>query len=242
MNNTLSLAEFWLQFSHSPLFALILTLLAFYIGNELYLKSGRNPLVNPVAIAVISVASAITFLDIPYDTYFSGAGVIHFLLGTATVSLAVPIYLGFDKLRGKMIPIFAAIMAGSAVSIISAVGTARLLGASDDIVGSLYAKSVTAPISMGIAERIHVSPTLTAVSTIITGILGAILAKYVLNACRVPDMWMRGIALGTASHGIGAARAFSVNQQAGAFASLAMGLHGIYMAIMLPLAYNFFYG
>ncbi len=239
MNNTLSIIEFWVYLKGTTLFSLILTLLAYHIGCVLYEKSARNPLVNPVAIAVTIVAVSITVLNIPYLDYFAGAQFIHFLLGSATVSLAVPIYLGFDKLRGKVIPISIAIMTGAVVSVISAVGLSRWLSAGDNIVGSMYAKSVTAPIAMGIAERIHVSPTLTAVSTVATGMLGAILAKYTLNFCQVPAMWMRGIAIGVASHGIGVARAFSVNEEAGAFASLAMGLNGIFTAIVLPLVVNY---
>jgi putative effector of murein hydrolase len=227
--------EIWVYLSGSPLLALILTLAAYQVGVMIYERVGRNPLANPVAIAVLLVATAITAIDMPYTKYFEGAQFVHFLLGTATVALAVPIHRGLKELRGRIVPLFAALLAGGATSIASAVGIARLLHADESIVGGFYAKSVTAPIAMGIAERIHASPTLTAVFAITTGILGAVLGRYVLNAVGSKAWWQRGFALGIAAHGIGTARAFSVNAEAGRFAGLAMGLHGILGAVLIPL-------
>jgi len=98
----------------------------------------------------------------------------------------------------------------------------------------MYAKSVTAPIAMGIAERIHVSPTLTAVFTVITGMLGSILAPYIFNALNIKHWWMRGTAIGVGAHGLGITRAFSINDEAGTYASMAMGLNGVLSAVLLP--------
>jgi len=152
------------------------------------------------------------------------------------VALAVPIYKGLDALRGRILPLFAALLAGGATSIVSAVGIAKLLGADAAIVGGFYAKSVTAPIAMGVAERINVSPTLTAVFAVTTGILGAILVRYVLDAVGSKAWWQRGFAVGVAAHGIGTSRAFSVHPEAGTYASLGMGLHGVLGAVLIPLA------
>lgn len=227
--------EIWVYLSGSPLLALILTLAAYQAGVVIYERAGRHPLANPVAIAVLLVATAITSIDMPYAKYFEGAQFVHFLLGTATVALAVPIHRGLTELRGRIVPLLAALLAGGATSIASAVGVARLLHADEAIVGGFYAKSVTAPIAMGVAERIHVSPTLTAVFAITTGILGAVVGRYVLDAVGSKAWWQRGFALGIAAHGIGTARAFSVNAEAGRFAGLAMGLHGILGAVLIPL-------
>lgn len=227
--------EIWVYLSGSPLLALFLTLAAYQAGVVIYERLGRNPLANPVAIAVLLVAGVISVIDMPYAKYFEGAQFVHFLLGTATVALAVPIHRSLKELRGRIVPLFAAVLAGGATSIASAVGIARLLGADETIVGGLYAKSVTAPIAMGVAERIHASPTLTAVFAITTGILGAVLARFVLNAVGSKAWWQRGFALGIAAHGIGTARAFSVDPEAGRFAGLAMGLHGILGAVLIPL-------
>lgn len=239
MNNRLPISEIWVYLSGDPLFALIITLASYQLGYWLYVKSNRNPLVNPVGISVIVVCVFITLMHMPYAKYFQGAQFVHFLLGTATVALAVPIYRGFNDLKGKIFPIFLALTMGSAASIISAVMTSKAMGAGPTIVGSMYAKSVTAPIAMGIAERIQVSPTLTAVFTVITGMLGAILAPYILNALKIGPWWMRGTAIGVGAHGLGITRAFSVNEQAGVYASMAMGLNGVLSAILLPIVVNY---
>jgi putative effector of murein hydrolase len=230
-----NIQEIWVYLSGSPLLALVMTLAAYQCGVTIYERLDRHPLANPVAIAVILVAGAITVIDMPYATYFEGAQFVHFLLGTATVALAVPIHQGMKAIKGRAVALFVALLAGGATSIVSAVGIARVLGADDAIVGGLYAKSVTAPIAMGIAERLHASPTLTAVFAVTTGILGAVLARFVLDAVGSKAWWQRGFALGVAAHGIGTSRAFSVNQEAGIYSSLAMGLHGILGAVLIPL-------
>ena len=228
--------EIWVYLSGSPLLALILTLGAYQLGVMLYARVQRHPLANPVLIAVVLVALVILAIGMPYETYFEGAQFVHFLLGTATVALAVPIYNGLAALKGRIVPLLSALLCGGVVSIASAVGIAKLLGADAAVVGGLYAKSVTAPIAMGVAERINASPTLTAVFAVATGILGAVLARFVLDAVGSRAWWQRGFALGVASHGIGTSRAFSVNEEAGTYASLAMGLHGILGAVLIPLA------
>lgn len=228
--------EIWVYLSGSPLLALILTLSAYQAGVMAYERSDRNPLANPVAIAIALVAAVITAIDMPYAKYFEGAQFVHFLLGTATVALAVPIYKGLEALRGRIFPLLVALLAGGATSIASAVGIAKLMGADAAIVGGFYAKSVTAPIAMGIAERVSVSPTLTAVFAVTTGILGAILVRFVMDAIGMKSWWQRGFAVGVAAHGIGTSRAFSVHPEAGTYASLGMGLHGVLGAVLVPLA------
>ncbi len=229
------IAEIWVYLSGSPLLALVMTLAAYQAGVVIYEKTSRNPLANPVAIAVLLVATAISLIDMPYPRYFEGAQFVHFLLGTATVALAVPIYKGIAAMRGRFVPLLVALIAGGFVSIVSAAGLAYLLDANEAIVGGFYAKSVTAPIAMGVAERIGASPTLTAVFAVITGILGAVLGRFVLNALHIRAWWQRGFAIGVAAHGIGTSRAFSVSPEAGAYAGLAMGLHGILGAVLIPL-------
>ena len=226
--------EIWVYLSGSPLLALILTLAAYHVGVLIYERTRLNPLANPVLIAVVMIAVTIAAIDMPYPKYFEGAQFVHFLLGTATVSLAVPIYKGLASLRGRVLPLTAALIGGGVTSVVTAVAIARVLGADDTIVGGMYSKSLTAPIAMGVAERISASPTVTAVFTVTTGILGAALGRYVLDAVRCREWWQRGFAIGVASHGIGTSRAFSVHPEAGAYAGLAMGLHGVAGAVAIP--------
>lgn len=230
------ITEIWVYLSGSPLLALVLTLGAYLLGLTLYERSERNPLANPVLIAVILVACSIQWLDMPYTKYFEGAQFVHFLLGTATVSLAIPIYKGFASLKGRVGILVLSLFAGGITSAFSAVAMARWLGIDEALVRGLVAKSVTAPIAMGIAERVQASPTLTAIFAVSTGILGAVLGRFVLDALPVKQWWQRGFSLGVAAHGIGTSRAFSVHPEAGAYASLGMGLHGILGAALIPYA------
>ena len=240
MSEKHSIVEIWVYLSGSPLFALFITLAAYQIGLWIYKSTKQNPLANPVAIAIILVATVIQSIDMPYSSYFEGAQFIHFLLGSATVSLAIPIYRGLNSLKGRSLPLIAALCTGGVVSIFSAVNIAKLLGADSSITGAMYPKSVTAPIAMGIAERIGVSPTLTAIFAVATGILGAILAPFVLNALGMKAWWQRGFAIGIGAHGIGTSRAFSIHHEAGTYASLAMGMNGVMSAVAIPIIYHLF--
>jgi putative effector of murein hydrolase len=229
------LQEIWVYLTGSPLFSLILTLAAYQLGLIIYDRFDKSPLANPVAIAIAVVIATILALGMPYAEYFEGAQFIHFLLGTATVALAVPIYKGWHLLKGRFTPLGISLLAGGGVSIFSAVGLGLAFGLPSDLIAPFYAKSVTAPIAMGVAETIGASPTLTAVYAVATGIIGAILARYVLDFLKIGQWWQRGFAIGVAAHGIGTSRAFSVSAEAGAFASIGMGLHGVIGAALIPL-------
>ena len=181
MSEKHSIVEIWVYLSGSPLFALFLTLAAYQVGLTIYKYTKQNALANAVAIAILLVACIIQVIEMPYSTYFEGAQFIHFLLGSATVSLAIPIYRGLASLRGRSIPLIFSLTTGVLVSIVSAVGIASLLGADSSITGALYPKSVTEPISMGLAERIGVFPTLPHLFAVSTGLLGALLAPFVFN-------------------------------------------------------------
>ncbi len=236
------LGQIWVYLSASPLLGLTVTLLAYQGAFWIYQRSGAHPLANPVLIAVFVLVLFLTLTATSYETYFAGAQFVHFLLGPATVALAIPLYTQFRRVRAMLLPVLAGLLAGSLTAIASAVLVARLFDASPSTQLSLAPKSVTTPIAMGIAERIGGIPSLTAVLVIVTGILGAVGARTVFDAMRVRDPAIRGFAIGVASHGIGTARAFQVNEQSGAFAALAMGLNGALTALLVPVMANWLVG
>lgn len=235
------LGDIWVYLSASPLAHLTLTLAAFQLGAFIYAKGKLNPMLNPVLIAVIIVVTVLLATGTSYADYFDGAQFVHFLLGPATVALAIPLYRQFDKVRRSALAIIASILTGSATAIISAISIGYLLGGSRDAIISLAPKSVTAPVAMGISEQLGGLPSLTAVLVIITGILGAMIGPFVLNLIGVKNWAARGLAMGTASHGIGTARAFQVSELAGAFSGLAMGLNALATAILFPLIWGLFF-
>jgi predicted murein hydrolase (TIGR00659 family) len=229
------LGEIWVYLSATPLLGLTVTLLAYQAAFWLYSKSGLNPLANPVALSVAMLVALLMITGTPYATYFEGAQFVHFLLGPATVALAVPLYANLDKLKKNLLPICGALFAGSLTAVASAVAIGWALGASRETLLSLAPKSVTTPIAMGIAEKLGGLPSLTAVLVVCTGIIGAVLARATLNLLRIDDHAVRGFAVGVAAHGIGTARAFQVSEIMGAFAGLAMGLNGLFTAFLFPL-------
>ncbi len=231
------LFELWVYLAATPLAGLTLTLLAYACGYALYSRASFHPLANPVPIAVALIVGVLALTGTEYKTYFDGAQFVHFLLGPAVVGLAVPLARSWPELRRLARPIVGALAAGSTVAGVSAVTIAWLLGATPATIASIAPKSVTAPIAMGIAEKIGGLPALAAVFAVTTGVIGAVLGKYVLDAVQVRDWRARGFALGLAAHGIGTARAFQVNMEAGTYAGLAFGLHGLLLAILVPFAH-----
>lgn len=231
---TQDIGQIWVYLAASPLMGLTITLLAYQGALRIYQRSGCNPLANPVLIAVTVLVTFLSATGTAYETYFAGAQFVHFLLGPATVALAIPLYMQLKRVRSMLWPMLAGLLAGSLTAIASAVAVGRLFGASETTQLSLAPKSVTTPIAMGIAERIGGIPSLTAVLVIVTGILGALGARWVFDAMRLRDPAIRGFAVGVASHGIGTARAFQVNEESGAFAALAMGLNGALTAMLVP--------
>ena len=235
------ITEVWVYLSASPLLFLTLTLAAFQAGSWAYNRSGHNPLLNPVLTAVIVVVGLLMLSGTSYETYFEGAQFVHFLLGPATVALAIPLYRQFDRVKRSALALITSLLCGSLTAIGTATGLGWLLGASRETLLSLAPKSVTAPVAMGITEQLGGLPSLTAVLVILTGILGAVLGPPLLNLIGVRDWRARGLGLGTASHGIGTARALQVNELAGAFSGLAMGLNALATAILLPVLWRLFF-
>jgi predicted murein hydrolase (TIGR00659 family) len=237
---TPGISKVWVYLSASPLLWLTTTLLAYQFAHVLYTRSKFNPLVNPVAIAVALLVLILTGTHTEYGTYFEGAQFVHFLLGPATVALAIPLYQQLPKLRRNWFALIVSAFAGSGCAIATAMGVAWALGASPATVLSLAPKAVTMPIAMGVSEKIGGLPSLTAVLVMLTGISGAVCARWVFDLLKIEDHSIRGFALGVTSHGIGTARAFQVSEEMGAFSGLAMGVSGVLTALLLPFALKLF--
>ena len=232
--NAGSMAEIWVYLSAQPLLWLTLTLAAYLLAVAAHRKAGGHPAANPVLISVGILVVLLQVTDTPYQRYFDGAQFVHFLLGPATVALAVPLHGQLKRLVAMGGPLLVALVVGSLVAGLSAYCIGALLGASAPTLASLAPKSVTTPIAMGIAEKIGGLPSLTAVLVIFTGILGAALGPALLRRAGLRDPAGNGFAMGIAAHGVGTARAFQLNEQSGAFAALAMGLNGLFTAVLLP--------
>lgn len=225
----------WAYLSTGPLLWLTVTVLAWLVADALARRAGRHPLVNPMLIAVTIVAALLLATGTPYATYFAGAQFVHFLLGPATVSIAVPLFRNRRTVARHLLPMAAALVAGGLTAIVSALGIAAALGVPRAVLIALAPKSVTAAVAMGISEGLGGAPALTAVLVITTGLIGAVTVTPLMNALGVRDYAARGFAAGLAAHGIGTARAFTVDPVAGTFAGIAMGLNALFSPVLVPL-------
>ncbi len=227
-------ANMWVYLTQSPLLGLGLTLAAYMVAMFLHRKSHFHPLVNPVAITVGLVSLFLLSNDVPYANYFDSAKFIHFLLGPATVALAVPLALQIKKIQDYFKPFMVGLVVGCLTSILSAGFLMALLGGSKVLVATMTAKAVTTPIAIAVTEQFGAAPSISTLVVLTTGMFGAIMAKYVYQWLNITSDEVKGFALGLNSHGVGTAHAFNINPNMGAFAGLAMGLNGILTTLLLP--------
>jgi predicted murein hydrolase (TIGR00659 family) len=226
----------WVYLSQSPLLWLTVTLSTYAIVDAVSLKTERHPLANPVLHSIWIIGAFLLVTHTSYTTYFGGAQFVHFLLGPATVALAVPLYENRKMVATAILPMLLALVVGSATAIVSVVVLAEAIGLPRNVILSLAPKSVTAGVAMGISESLHADPSLTAVSVVLTGIMGAIVVTPLMNRTGITDFRARGFAVGLAAHGIGTAQAFQVDTIAGVFAGIAMGLNALVTSLLVPLA------
>jgi predicted murein hydrolase (TIGR00659 family) len=216
------------------------TIILYAGSSALHRRLNKAPIANPTLLTIGALVMILLGSGVPYKTYFESVAVLHYLLGTAVVALALPLYRNADRLRGRCVSMALALMAGSLASIFVGLTVATLGHASASTVLSLAPKSATAAVSMEISRLIGGAPAVTATLTIMTGIIGAVGGPYVLNALRIRGPEARGFAMGVASHGIATARAFTESEVAGSFAGLGMVLNAILTALIVPAAVRLF--
>ena len=226
--------ELWVYLSATPLFSLTITLAVYLVWEWVHRRAGLHPLLNPVAWSIATLGALLLGSGLPYPAYFAGAQFIHFLLGPATVALAIPIFHQRRRVAAHAKAVAVALLAGSVTAAGSAVALGAALGLDATMLRTLAPKSVTSPIAMAVSEQMGGIPALAAVFVIVTGILGALFGPLLFALMRVRSSAAKGLALGVVTHGIGTARAMQIDPVAGAFAALGMGLNGVVTAVVLP--------
>ena len=236
--------QLWVYLSSAPLFGLTATLVVYVLAQAFATRVGHAAWANPVLWSVVVLACALLATGTAYPTFFAGAQFIHFLLGPAVVALGWPLWQRRAELRRRWARLLLAALAGGTAAAASAVGLGWALGLPADMLLSLAPKSVTAPVAMGVAAKIGGEPALAAVFAVLTGMVGALSGRTLFRWLRVgssPEgLLARGFALGTASHGIGAAHALQEHADAGAYAGLALGLQVVLAALLVPLVARLF--
>jgi predicted murein hydrolase (TIGR00659 family) len=232
MNLTLPL---YTAFSTLPLVWLIATIGAFQLGTWLNRRGGGMPIINPVLIAMTLVICTLLALDVDYSTYLrEGGRLVGAVLGPATVALAVPLYNNARQVRRALLPLTCAVLVGGVVAAGSAFALAWCLGAPEIVLRSIVVKSVTAPIAIGVAEEIGGLPSLAAAFAVLTGVAGTVMATSLLGLAGIRSLRAQGLAAGVTAHGQGTARMLALDETAGAFSSVGMGLNALLTAIWLP--------
>ena len=223
---------------NSPLFGILLSLVAFEIGVSVS-KKWKYSFLNPLLIANILIVGFLLATGISLESYNVGGNYISVLLSPATVVLAVPLYNQISKLKKFWKPILAGIFAGSLTSIFCVIFFSKVLGLSKVLMLSLLPKSITIPMGSVVSAQIGGIPPVTIIAITVTGITGAVAAPAICKLCRIKHKVAQGVAIGTASHALGTTRAMEMGEIQGAMSSLSIGVAGLFTAIVAPIIIRF---
>lgn len=235
LTRVLALSE---TLSATPILAIGLTLSAFFVGNWLFRRLGQPLWLPPVVLSAVALALIIALLPLEYDRYRDGAQWLMLLLGPATVALGIPLYQQMHHIRALWRPIVCTLPLAATLALVYALVIAWALGATPEVLASLAPKSVTAPIAIGITEQLGGAVPLMMGGLLVTGVLATLFVDLLAGPLGIEDERILGFALGLNGHAIGTARAFEISHTAGAFASLGMGLTGVFTALILPLIWR----
>lgn len=215
------------------IFTIVLTVTLYIISRYFFVKT-KNPLLNPVLLSTTVIIIVLHFFGISYDQYKPGKTIMTFLLGPATVSLALPLYLNRHILKQSLVPILVGIACGSIASLGSAVLLAKISGLDTLIVASISTKSITAPIAIEVSRIIGGDPAIAVAFVVFTGTLGSMIGASFLSMCKIKSPVARGLAMGVTAHGQGTATILQEGQTQGAMAGVAMGLSAVFVSFIAP--------
>ena len=217
-----------------PLFGILMTLACFQAALWLFERAGRFPLFHPLLVSVGVLIFLLDFLGLSYHYYFESVEVLHWLLGTVTVALAIPLYESLKKLRIMFLPVIITVVSSAAFAVLVVVAMARFVDLDEVIVNSLATKSVTTPIAVSVSEEIGGNAALATLFVLITALFAPIFVPLLLRIFPAKNDAVAGIALGVSAHAIGTAKALEISRECGAFSALAMSLMGVLTALFLP--------
>ncbi len=220
-------------FISSEVFLLMLVMGSFLFGIYIY-KRTNITLLQPLLISILIIIPFLKLTGIDYKTFYQQTRILNFMLGPSVVALGYVLYEQIEHVRGKVISILTAVFAGSVVGIVSVVLIAKLFGADKVLMASLAPKSVTTPIAISLTEQTGGIPALAAAFVVICGIFGGLVGPIVLRKIGIKSKVAKGLAMGSASHALGTARAMEMGALEGAISGLAIGIMGIMTALLIP--------
>lgn len=219
---------------------ILLTVVVYLFMNRLY-RRFHLPFLIPTLTTTLTIIVILVCFQVPYETYMIGGQWVNLLLGPAVVSLAYPLYKQRSILIKNLVPILGGVFVGSIVGIVTGILFAQSLGFAKNLIFSLVPKSITIPVAMQIASELGGIPSLAAVFVMIAGLSGAIFGPYMFNWFRIKNFLGQGMALGSASHAIGIAKAFEYGEDTVSISSVAMTLSAVSGSVFGPLIVWFFY-
>ncbi len=222
-----------MEFLHSELFAITLTLVVFWVGQIIQQKT-KQVWLNPILIAIVVIIFLLKMSDTSYATYNEGGKYIAFMLKPAIVALAIPLYMQIESIRKQALPIIACQLTACVVGAVSAFLIAQYLGASQEVAISLAPKSVTTPLAMEVAKMMGGIPSLTAIIVILTGILGAIIGLPILRLVGIRSEIAKGLAMGAAAHAVGTSHCMGKSFRLGAYSGLGLIVNGTLTGALTP--------
>lgn len=231
LDNTLDALGVWIG---SQIFLLTFTIGVYVLSLWLFRRT-RVGLLHPLLTSAAVIIVFLLATGISYEHYHNATALIDFMLGPSVVALGYALYRQVEQLRANAVSIVTSVVVGSIVGIVSVVLIIRLFGAGRAIEASLVPKSVTTPIAMSIAERSGGIGSLTAIVVVFTGIFGSIVGPFVLRKLKITSRIAKGLAMGSAAHGVGTARAMEMGAVEGAVSGLAIGLMGLITALLVPV-------
>ena len=224
----------WDSVWQSPYLGLMLTLMSFQMGLWLFRKSSQKPYLHPVMVSVVTLCVIVIFTDLTFERYMESAQVISLFLGPVIVALAIPLYENLKALKQYWLPFVVSNVLGGAVTIAVAVGVLFAFGSSEQIIDSMWTKSITTAFALQIAPEIGGLPALAAAIIMFTGIFGAIMAPPLFKLCGITSAPAQGCSLGITAHAVGTSKALEMGSEQGAFAALSMSFMGVLCAFTLP--------
>ena len=224
----------WDSVWQSPYLGLMLTLMSFQMGLWLFRKSSQKPYLHPVMVSVVTLCVIVIFTDLTFERYMESAQVISLFLGPVIVALAIPLYENLKALKQFWLPFVLSNVIGGAITIAVAVGVLFAFGSSEQIIDSMWTKSITTAFALQIAPEIGGLPALAAAIIMFTGIFGAIMAPPLFKLCGITSAPAQGCSLGITAHAVGTSKALELGSEQGAFAALSMSFMGVLCAFALP--------
>lgn len=227
-----------IEYIDTPLFGIGLTVIVFSISNFIY-KKMKSPLLNPILLSIVFIIWFLQYLNIEIENYEKGGEIINFFLGPATVAFSIPVYKKLKLLKENLFSTLIAISVGSLAGILTVAILSKLFSLDDMLTLSLIPKATTSAIAIDISEEIKGNPSITIAFVLISGILGNILGPSIFNLFKIKSKIAKGIALGTASHAVGTAKAIELGQTEGAMSSLAISIAGVITVFLAPIIVKF---